>query len=146
MGIDLPGIGSAIKSGVDNIGAKAEDALDSAKESVGEATNRVTDKVADGFSAVGADRIAEGVRDYGEGVSNRLGGDVPERQLGETDDPKELIHGSAPAIQARASHLADFHKAFETVGQGLRGLDSGAWQGNAGDAFREKFGMQPPAC
>jgi RHS repeat-associated protein len=145
MGIDLPGIGGAIKSGVDNIGAKAESALDSAKERVGEATNRVTDKVADGLSAVGADRIAEGVRDYGEGVNNRLGGDVPERQLGETDDPKELIHGSAPAIQARASHLTDFGKAFETVGQGLRGLDSGAWQGKAGDAFREKFGMQPPA-
>ncbi|MGW0316106.1 putative T7SS-secreted protein [Streptomyces flavidovirens] len=145
MGIDLPGIGGAIKSGVDNIGARAEGALDSAVESVGEATNRVTDKVADGLSSVGADRIAEGVRDYGEGVSNRLGGDVPERQLGESEDPKELIHGSAPAIEARASHLADFRKAFETVGQGLRGLDSGAWQGKAGDAFREKFGMQPPA-
>ncbi|MFE9400093.1 putative T7SS-secreted protein [Streptomyces flavidovirens] len=145
MGIDLPGIGGAIKSGVDDIGARAEGAFDSAKESVGEATNRVTDKVADGLSSVGADRIAEGVRDYGEGVSNRLGGDVPERQLGESEDPRELIHGSAPAIQARASHLADFRKAFETVGQGLRGLDSGAWQGKAGDAFREKFGMQPPA-
>ncbi|MBT2492121.1 RHS domain-containing protein [Streptomyces sp. ISL-96] len=145
MGIDLPGIGGAIKSGVDNIGARAEGALDSAVESVGEATNRVADKVADGLSSVGADRIAEGVRDYGEGMSNRLGGDVPERQLGESEDPKELIHGSAPAIEARASHLADFGKAFETVGQGLRGLDSGAWQGKAGDAFREKFGMQPPA-
>ncbi|MGX1886919.1 putative T7SS-secreted protein [Streptomyces sp. NPDC055287] len=145
MGIDLPDIGGAIKNTVDHIGAKAENTLDSAKESVGEATNQVTDKVADGLSAVGADRIAEGVRDYGEGVNNRLGGDVPERQLGETDDPKELIHGSAPAIEARASHLADFSKAFETVGQGLRGLDSGAWQGKAGDMFREKFGMQPPA-
>ncbi|MGR8009392.1 putative T7SS-secreted protein [Streptomyces hypolithicus] len=145
MGLDLPGIGSAIKSGTDNFVAKAEGALDSAKESVGEATNRVTDRVADGLSSVGADRIAEGVRDYGEGMNNRLGGDVPERQLGESEDPKELIHGSAPAIEARASHLADFGKAFETVGQGLRGLDSGAWQGKAGDAFREKFGMQPPA-
>ena len=43
----------------------------------------------------------------------------------------------------RARHLRDFFRAFDNVGQGLRSLDSGGWEGEAGDAFRAKFDMQP---
>ncbi|MEW2401583.1 putative T7SS-secreted protein [Streptomyces sp. NPDC046862] len=127
----------------DGLGDSLEGAVDGVKEGVGEAVNWGTDRAADGLSAVGAGGMAEGVRDFGEGVNNRLGGEVAERELGESDDPKELIHGSPEALNARAGHLRDFSRAFENVGQGLRSLDSGGWQGEAGDAFRAKFGMQP---
>ncbi|MFF4524425.1 putative T7SS-secreted protein [Streptomyces bluensis] len=128
---------------VDGLGDGIEGVVDSATRGIGEATNWGADRAADGLSAVGAGGLAEGVRDFGEGVNNRLGGDVAERELGETEDPKELIHGSPEALESRARHLRDFFRAFDNVGQGLRSLDSGGWEGEAGDAFRAKFDMQP---
>ncbi|NBE54767.1 putative T7SS-secreted protein [Streptomyces boluensis] len=133
------GIGDAL----DGIGNAASGAMDTVKEKTGDAVGWVTDKSGDAFQSVGMDSAAEGVRDAGEGLANRLGSDVPERQLGETDDPKELIHGSVPALEERAKHLKDFGRAFETVGRGLGNLDSGFWRGEAADRFREKFSMQP---
>lgn len=128
---------------VNDLGDGVESAVDGVSEGVGEAVNWGADKAADGLSAVGADGAAEGVRDFGEGVNNRLGGDVAERGLGESEDPKELVHGSPQALEARARHLRDFFRAFESVGQGMRSLDGEGWQGKAADAFREKFDMHP---
>ncbi|MER7566223.1 putative T7SS-secreted protein [Streptomyces sp. NPDC097941] len=92
---------------------------------------------------MGADGAAEKVRDFGESVNNRLGGTVAERALGESEDPKELVHGSEPALRERAGHLRKFAAAFENVGQGMRSLDPGEWRGQAADAFRAKFDVQP---
>ncbi|MGW6733469.1 putative T7SS-secreted protein [Streptomyces sp. NPDC055013] len=128
---------------VNDLGDGLESAVDGVSEGVGEAVNWGADKAADGLTAVGADGAAEGVRDFGEGVNNRLGGDVAERRLGESEDPKELVHGSPKAVEARARHLRDFSRAFESVGQGMRSLDGEGWQGKAADAFREKFDMHP---
>ncbi|MGW5604881.1 putative T7SS-secreted protein [Streptomyces sp. NPDC003753] len=128
---------------VNDLGDGLESAVDGVQKRVGEAVNWGTDQAADGLSAIGADGMAEGVRDFGEGVNNRLGGDVAERGLGESEDPKELVHGSPEALEARARHLRDFSRAFENVGQGMRSLDSEGWQGKSADAFREKFDMHP---
>lgn len=137
------GLGDIVEGGLNELGDAAEGVIDSGKKGLGEATNFVTDKTADGLAWAGADGAAEGVRDFGEGVNNRLGGTVDERGLGETDDPKELIHGSAPKIEENAKHLLDFAKAFETVGDGMRNLAGEGWQGKAADAFRDKFEMHP---
>ncbi|MDG4858324.1 DUF6531 domain-containing protein [Streptomyces sp. T-3] len=137
------GLGDIVEGGLNELGDAAEGAIDAGKKGLGEATNFVTDKTADGLAWAGADGAAEGVRDFGEGVNNRLGGTVDERQLGETEDPKELIHGSAPKIEENAKHLLDFAKAFETVGDGMRNLAGEGWQGKAADAFRDKFEMHP---
>ncbi|NEA99760.1 putative T7SS-secreted protein [Streptomyces sp. SID13726] len=128
---------------VDDLGDGLESAAAGVGKGVGEAVNWTADGVADGLSAAGADGMAEGVRDFGEGVNNRLGGTVSERALGETEDPKELLHGSVPALEERAAHLRKFAGAFENVGQGMRSLDAGSWQGQAADAFRAKFEVQP---
>ncbi|MFE9444813.1 putative T7SS-secreted protein [Streptomyces sp. NPDC006602] len=128
---------------VDGLGDGLESAADGLNKGVGEAVNWGTDKTADVLSSVGADGMAEEVRDFGEGVNNRLGGTVAERQLGESEDPRELIHGSAGALEERARHLRKFAGAFESVGQGMRSLDAGSWQGKAADAFRAKFDVQP---
>ncbi|MGN9756185.1 putative T7SS-secreted protein [Streptomyces sp. SD31] len=128
---------------VDDFGDGLGRAADGVSRGVGEVVNWGTDRGADVLSAVGADGAAEGVRDFGEGVNNRLGGDVAERGLGESEDPRELVHGSAGALEARARHLRDFSRAFETVGQGMRSLGGEGWQGQAADAFREKFEMHP---
>ncbi|MFJ9178851.1 putative T7SS-secreted protein [Streptomyces sp. NPDC102360] len=130
---------------IDKAGDGLEGAVGSAKKAVGGAVEWGTDKAADGLDQVGLDGTAENLRDGGESLANRLGAEVDERDLGESDDPKELLHGSPDKIESTARHLRDFFSAFENVGQGLRGLDSGDWQGKAGDAFREKFDVQPKA-
>ncbi|WP_328637755.1 putative T7SS-secreted protein [Streptomyces canus] len=128
---------------VDDFGDGLESAADGLNKGVGEAVNWGTDKTAGLLSKVGADDAAENVRDFGESVNNRLGGTVAERALGETEDPKELVHGSEPALRERAGHLRKFAGAFENVGQGMRSLDPGEWRGQAADAFRAKFDVQP---
>ncbi|MFF7646607.1 putative T7SS-secreted protein [Streptomyces canus] len=128
---------------VDDFGDGLESASDSLNKGVGEAVNWGTDKTAGLLSDVGADGAAEKVRDLGESVNNHLGGTVAERALGETEDPKELVHGSEPALRERAGHLRKFAGAFENVGQGMRSLDPGEWRGQAAEAFRAKFDVQP---
>ncbi|MFE3850487.1 putative T7SS-secreted protein [Streptomyces griseorubiginosus] len=128
---------------VDDFGDGLESAADGLNKGVGEAVGWGTDKAAGLLSDVGADGAAEKVRDFGESVNNRLGGTVAERALGETEDPKELIHGSSGALRERAVHLRKFATAFENVGQGMRSLDPGEWRGQAADAFRAKFEVQP---
>ncbi|MDH6516914.1 RHS repeat-associated protein [Streptomyces sp. SAI-135] len=128
---------------VDDFGDGLESAADGLNKGVGEAVDWGTGKAAGLLSDVGADGAAEKVRDFGEGVNNRLGGTVAERALGETEDPKELIHGSSGALRERAGHLRKFASAFENVGQGMRSLDPGEWRGRAADEFRAKFDVQP---
>ncbi|MFF7642384.1 putative T7SS-secreted protein [Streptomyces canus] len=128
---------------IDDFGDGLESAGDGLNKGVGEAVNWGTDKTAGLLSDVGADGAAEKVRDFGESVNNRLGGTVAERALCETEDPKELVHGSEPALRERAAHLRKFAAAFENVGQGMRSLDPGEWRGQAADAFRAKFDVQP---
>ncbi|MDH6586854.1 YD repeat-containing protein [Streptomyces sp. SAI-133] len=128
---------------VDDFGDGLESAADGLNKGVGEAVDWGTGKAAGLLSDVGADGAAEKVRDFGESVNNRLGGTVAERALGETEDPKELIHGSSGALRERAGHLRKFASAFENVGQGMRSLDPGEWRGRAADEFRAKFDVQP---
>ncbi|MCX5258149.1 DUF6531 domain-containing protein [Streptomyces canus] len=128
---------------VDDFGDGLESASDGLNKGVGEAVGWGADKTAGLLSDVGADGAAEKVRDFGESVNNRLGGTVAERALGESADPKELVHGSEPALRERAGHLRKFAAAFENVGQGMRSLDPGEWRGQAADAFRAKFDVQP---
>ncbi|MFJ9006520.1 putative T7SS-secreted protein [Streptomyces canus] len=128
---------------VDDFGDGLESAADGLDKGVGEAVGWGADKTAGLLSDVGADGAAEKVRDVGESVNNRLGGTVAERALGESEDPRELVHGSEPALRERAGHLRKFAAAFENVGQGMRSLDPGEWRGQAADAFRAKFDVQP---
>ncbi|PJE96542.1 type IV secretion protein Rhs [Streptomyces carminius] len=113
-------------------------------EKLGEGIDWAGDKAADGLDELGWERGVNLVREGSGSLANRMGADVDELELGQTDDPRKLVHGSVGKIRATVSHLRDFTRAFDNVGQGLRGLDSGAWKGEAADAFRTKAGLQPP--
>lgn len=65
-------------------------------------------------------------------------------QLGQTDDPKKLIHGSPSKLRSTARHLDDFKSAFERVAGGLKGMDSAELKGEAANTFREKVAIEPP--
>src|SRR3954451_6086835 len=128
---------------VDDFGDGLESAADGLNKGVGEAVNWGTDKTAGLLSDVGADGAAEKVRDFGESVNNRLGGTVAERALGESEDPKELVHGSESALRERAGHLRKFAAGFENVGQGMRSLDPGEWRGQGAGALPAEVDVQP---
>lgn len=133
------GIGDVVNSGL----GKLEDGWDTTKEAVGEGVEWGSDKLADGLDHIGAGRAADIVQIVGGGVASKLGAEVDERQLGETDLATQLIHGNPGTIRTSAKHLKDFGKAFDKVGQGMRRLDSSRWKGEAARTFREKFAVHP---
>lgn len=88
------------------------------------------DLTGDALEAAGLDDAGHAVRSAGADVAGALGAHVDERQLGETEDPKELIHGDVEKINETASHLKDFSSAFDRVADGMRKIGSGQhWSG-----------------
>ncbi|MDL5203537.1 putative T7SS-secreted protein [Streptomyces sp. ALI-76-A] len=134
------GFGDLVNSGL----GKLDDIGDAGKKLVGEGIDKGTDVLADGLDHVGADDAAKVVEYVGDNLASELGATPGEKQLGETDLATQLIHGSPSSIRSSAAHLKDFRKAFDTVGEGMRKLDSSHWKGEAADTFREKFAMHPP--
>lgn len=119
------GLNSGLKVG--------KDLYDGGKKLVGEGIDKGTDIVGGGLDMVGAHDWADKVEHYGDKAASALGATPGEQELGESDDPTDLVHGNAKDIQATAKHLKDFHTAFEKVGQGMRKLDSSQWKGEAAD-------------
>lgn len=64
-------------------------------------------------------------------------------ELGETGDPRDLVPGDPGAVDRNVTALRHRGKAMEQAGDELKKIDSGAWQGAAGDAFRDKFTYEP---
>ncbi|GAB2584567.1 hypothetical protein GCM10027168_16660 [Streptomyces capparidis] len=120
-----------------------EDAVEDGAEKLGEGIDWAGDKVAGGLDRVGWESGANWVREKSDSAANRLGAKADELQLGQTDDPKKLVHGSVGKIRSTVSHLRDFQKAFDKVGNGLKGMDSSRWRGRTADAFRDKVAVEP---
>ncbi|MFF3734299.1 putative T7SS-secreted protein [Streptomyces sp. NPDC002476] len=117
--------------------------VDQGKELAGKAIDVGTDVVGAGLDKVGAHDWADGVEDWGDSTASSLGAEVGERQLGQSEEADELIHGRPEKITATVKNLRDFQRAFDLVGSGMKRLDSGHWKGVAADAFRRKFETLP---
>ncbi|MFI8072772.1 putative T7SS-secreted protein [Streptomyces sp. NPDC086033] len=119
------------------------DLADGVKQGVSDGVNATAGVVGDSLDGVGLKSAGEKVRDGAEYLTGAAGAVVPERELGETDEPGELIHGSTGDIEEAVRHLKSFATAFESVGQALRKLDPGHWAGTAAESFRESFTTHP---
>ncbi|XVU25067.1 putative T7SS-secreted protein [Actinoplanes sp. CA-054009] len=64
-------------------------------------------------------------------------------ELGQTHDPSALVPGDPAAVEGDVRALRNRAANAEKAGDGLVDIDTGAWTGGAGDAFREKFGYEP---
>ncbi|MFD8546678.1 putative T7SS-secreted protein [Streptomyces sp. NPDC059649] len=129
---------------IDAVGEGASKVTGAIERGAGELVEEGSELTGDALETVGLDDAAHAVRSGGAKLAGALGAHVDERQLGETDDPKELIHGDPGKIAETASHLKDFSAAFDRVANGMRKLGSGQhWSGKAADAFREAFDMHP---
>ncbi|MFE3021157.1 putative T7SS-secreted protein [Streptomyces sp. NPDC059256] len=121
-----------------------EDAVEDATEWAGDRVEDAGDWTADRLKDVGWDSGADWVREKSRSLANRMGAEVDELDLGQTDDKTKLIYGSPSKLRSTAAHLKDFQKSFTTVAQGLKGLDSSSVKGEAAEAFRETVAIEPP--
>ncbi|MER5613620.1 putative T7SS-secreted protein [Streptomyces sp. NPDC002215] len=117
--------------------------LDKGKEVAGEVVDSGTDMLGAGLDKVGADGWADAVEDWGDETASSLGAEVGEKQLGQSEEADELIHGRPEKIAATVKNLRDFQQAFDLVGGGMKKLDSGHWKGEAADTFRKYFETLP---
>ncbi|MFF3781132.1 putative T7SS-secreted protein [Streptomyces sp. NPDC001933] len=117
--------------------------LDKGKELAGEAIDTGTDMLGAGLDKVGAHGWADGVEDWGDETASSLGAEVGEKQLGQSEEADELIHGRPEKIAATVKNLRDFQRAFDLVGGGMKKLDSGHWKGEVADTFRRYFETLP---
>jgi RHS repeat-associated protein len=92
---------------------------------------------------VGATGLANDIDGFDSQVAAFIGGTQPELQLGQTDDPSQLIHGDPQQVGDAATRLRAFSTAFGQVATGLAGVNVEHWQGVAADAFRAKYAPQP---
>lgn len=128
---------------LDNVVDGTARGLDKGKELLGKGVDAATDKVGAGLDKVGAHNWADTVEDWGDETASSLGAEVGEKQLGQSEEANELIHGRPEKITATVKNLRDFQKAFDLVGGGMKKLDAGQWRGEAADAFRSKFSTLP---
>lgn len=99
---------------------------------------------ATGWRTAGWESGADWVREKSRSVANRMGAEVDEMDLGQTEDKTKLIYGSPSEIRSTATHLRKLQGAFDKVGGGLKGVDSSALKGQAADAFRNSVSVEPP--
>lgn len=135
----MSGIGHLLDSGL----GKIEHGVGWGKKKLGEGADWAAHQTGDMLESVGADGVADAIEDAGDRIASAMGAAVDEQQLGQTEQPNELIHGRASTIREKAKHLNAFEAAFERVGQGMKGLDSWHWRGESADAFRTEFSMHP---
>ncbi|MBR7674910.1 RHS repeat protein, partial [Streptomyces daliensis] len=120
-----------------------EDAVEGFVEGAGDVVETVGNWGADRLEDAGFDSAADWVRDKSGSLANRMGAEVDELDLGQTEDKTKLIHGSPSKVRSTIKHLRDFQSAFETVASGMKGLESSELKGKAADRFREKQEVEP---
>ncbi|MFE6282252.1 putative T7SS-secreted protein [Streptomyces sp. NPDC057877] len=109
--------------------------------------NRVEDAgnwTADRLDDVGWESGADWVREQSRSVANRMGAEVDEMDLGQTEDKTKLVYGSPDKIRGTASKLRAFQSAFDSAGEGLKGMDSSRLKGETAEALRTAVRTQPP--
>ncbi|MEU2057008.1 putative T7SS-secreted protein [Streptomyces bungoensis] len=142
MGI-LGDMGHGLEHGANWALSKGENVLDDGKKVVGEGVGWGAHELGEHLDKAGFHDAADKVEDFGDEIASDLGATPGERQLGESEDPKDLVHGEPVRITETAKHLKNFFAAFEKVSAGLKRVDSSGWKGEGGDAFRERFGVHP---
>ena len=127
----------------DNIGDAVEDAAESVTEKAGGVADAGLDAAASAARWAGADGTAEALDDLGDHLVDLTGGEVDERELGETEDPTELVRGEPAAIGHAAEQLRQLGDSIGQTGDALRQVDVADWTGRSADAFRAEFDQQP---
>ncbi|MFD4179714.1 putative T7SS-secreted protein, partial [Rhodococcus sp. NPDC058514] len=92
---------------IDSAGEFVEDAVESGIESLGQAADSGLDAASRVARGLGADGVADALTDLGDQVASLTGGAVDELELGQTEQPKELIRGEPAAIAEATTTLGE---------------------------------------
>ncbi|MEU3136584.1 putative T7SS-secreted protein, partial [Streptomyces sp. NPDC006854] len=121
-----------------------EDVVEDGVEWAGNRVEGAGNWTADRLDDVGWESGSDWVREQSRSVANRMGADVDEMDLGQTEDKTKLVYGSPSKLHATAEQLRSFQKAFDDAGGGLKGLDSSRLKGETANALRTAVSTQPP--
>src|ERR1700685_2350433 len=99
--------------------------------------------VASALRDVGATGLANDIDGFDSRASSFVGGAQPALQLGQADDPTQLIQGDPQQVGDAATRLKAFSTASGEVSTGLAGVSVEHWQGVAANAFRAKYAPEP---
>jgi hypothetical protein len=83
------------------------------------------------------------IEDFGDQIVDATGGQVRERELGQTEDPKQLILGDPGKITHAGDELKKMGDSIEKTGDALKKIDVADWVGATADAFHGEFAKQP---
>lgn len=136
-------VGGFVEDKVDDAGEWLEGAYEDGKETVGGWVDDGSSALADVLDHVGLEGAADFVEDTGDDIADALGDEVSERELGDSDDPQQLVHGEVEKINEVATHLSSFAGSMASASSGLAGIDAGGWTGSAADGFDTKMSAQP---
>ncbi|MFD4292852.1 putative T7SS-secreted protein [Rhodococcus sp. NPDC058532] len=124
---------------VDAAGEFLTDTAESAAETVGQAVDAGLDGAARLARGVGADTLAG----LGDRIADATGGAVDELELGQSEDPRDLVRGDPAAIADAAAALADLASGIAGAGDSFAAVDAAGWTGSAADAFDAVYDRQP---
>lgn len=127
------------KSLVDGI----DDGAQHVKNAVGTAVEVGAHRYGKGLDQLGLHGVAEKLDHAADWVADHVGAHVGEAELGESEDPKALVHGDVGALNEAVQHLHQFAAAFGETAAGMERMDTAHWQGKSADAFRQKFHPHP---
>ncbi|NLU81349.1 putative T7SS-secreted protein [Rhodococcus sp. HNM0569] len=129
--------------GLDKAGDFIEDAVETGIEKGGQAVDSGLDSLSGFARDLGADGVADVLTDISDRVASATGGAVDELELGQTEDPRELIRGDVGAINEALTTLTEMGTNIESTGSALRAVDAAGWSGEAADSFNDVFDKQP---
>ncbi|WP_396912649.1 putative T7SS-secreted protein [Mycolicibacterium sp.] len=115
----------------------AEDAFDAGERMLGETVDSVTDAAGELLDKIGLDDLGDVVEDFGDTVADHLGATPGELELGESEDPTDLVHGDPSALRGAGAKVTEFGANFELAGTGLNGISAGEFTGEAADAYQQ---------
>ncbi|MFH9690348.1 putative T7SS-secreted protein [Streptomyces sp. NPDC017413] len=121
-----------------------EDVVEDGVEWAGNRVEGAGNWTADRLDDVGWESGSDWVREQSRSLANRMGADVDEMDLGQTEDKTKLVYGSPSKLHATAEQLRSFQKAFDDAGGGLKGLASSRLKGETANALRTAVSTQPP--
>ncbi|WP_327094680.1 DUF6531 domain-containing protein [Nocardia vinacea] len=128
---------------VNKVGDAVEHGVESATQKAGELADAGLDAAAGLARKVGADGVAENLDDLGDKIADLAGGEIKERELGQTTDPKELIRGEPSAIHDAVEALQKMGDSIGKTGDALRTVNTADWTGSAAEEFHTEFAKQP---
>ncbi|MFI6367975.1 putative T7SS-secreted protein [Nocardia sp. NPDC050630] len=128
---------------VNSVGDAIEHGVESVTQNAGELADSGLDAAATLARNLGADGVAEGLDDLGDKIADLAGGEIHERELGQTKDPKELIRGDPSAIHDAAEALQKMGDSIGQTGDALRTVNTADWTGTAAEEFHTEFAKQP---